>query len=377
MQDDFLRLLNGLGLDRELKLYLEIFKNTAKHKFAVVKIGSRSITTKIDLVAQDLAFLSKLGLTPVVIHACPAGYNGTLSDKLVNLINANGGAAMNASERVLTKDGSSVNLEELEGICTSDCIPVLSCLNVSSDLIAKELVDALEPKKFIMITEESGILDENGKIISHIDLKNDLEKLIETQIITGRMLEKIKTIKQLLQKHPTTVVEICSAENLLKELFTVRGSGTFIRSGAKFDVKNSFTQVETKKVKTLIENSFGKKLSPTYFETPIECIFVERKYNAVAIIRKIGKVYYLDKFAVAKKSQGNGLGDALWNLITSKYPNFIWRSSTTNTINNWYFKQCDGTQKRGKWIVYWKGLDEHQASDLIDQIAEIEPSMLS
>lgn len=376
MQGDFLRLLNGLGLDRELKLYLELFKNTEKHKFAIIKIGTRSITNKIDLVAQDLAFLSKLGLTPIVVHSCPKGYDETLTDKLVNLINTHQGAAINANERAIIKPELKIDLDEIDRICQSDCIPVISCTKVSSNIIAKELVNAIEPKKFIIITEDSGIRDNNDKIISHIDLENDFEVLKEKQAIPHPMLERVSAIKQLLEKHQSLIVEICSAENLLKELFTIKGAGTYIRSGAKFITANSFDEVDKNKVKTLIENSFNRKLAPNYFEMPVEKIFIERKYNAIAIVTKFQDVYYLDKFAVAKKSQGNGLGETLWKAVTSKYPSLAWRSTETNPINNWYYKQCDGAQKRGKWIVYWKGLDEHQASKIIENITQIPRTIL-
>lgn len=376
MQDDFLRLLNGLGLDRELKIYLEIFKNTPKHQFAVIKIGSRSITNKIDLVAQDLAFLSKLGLTPIVVHSCPKGYDETLTDKLVNLINSHQGAAINANERAIIKPELKIDLDEIDRICQSDCIPIISCTKVSSNIIAKELVSAIEPKKFIIITEESGIRDTNDKIISHIDLENDFNELKQKQTISNPMLERVAAIRQLLEKHPALIVEICSAENLLKELFTVKGAGTYIRSGAKFITASSFDEVDKDKVKTLIENSFNRKLAPNYFEMPVEKLFIERKYNAIAIVTKFQDIYYLDKFAVVKKSQGNGLGETLWKVVINHYPALAWRSTETNPINNWYYKQCDGAQKRDKWIVYWKGLNEHQASKIIENITQIPRTIL-
>ena len=30
---------------------------------------------------------------------------------------------------------------------------------------------------------------------------------------------------------------------------------------------------------------------------------------------------------------------------------------SNNLINDFYKKQCDGMQKAGNWIIYWKGLN--------------------
>ena len=68
MKETALKILKSFGLDKELELYLQMFQKTPAHKFAVVKISGSTLEDKMRLVAEDLAFLSKLGLTPIVIH---------------------------------------------------------------------------------------------------------------------------------------------------------------------------------------------------------------------------------------------------------------------------------------------------------------------
>ena len=68
MKETAMKILKSFGLDKELELYLQMFQKTPRHKFAVVKISGSTLEEKMRLVAEDLAFLSKLGLNPIVIH---------------------------------------------------------------------------------------------------------------------------------------------------------------------------------------------------------------------------------------------------------------------------------------------------------------------
>lgn len=431
MKEEIIKVLRSLVREEELQLYLRIFQKTPSHKFAVIKIGGDSLSKKLPIIVEDLVILSKLGLYPIVVHgggkpidlalekksisvkkvnnlrvtdkqtiAVVKDVLTGITDKLVASIKKRGGSAINVNDlgiiRIKKKslvdgvdlgfvgDVTDVEISKLRDLCKKGVIPVFASIgyigdnayNINADTLANEIVKKLIPKKFILITETGGILDKNGKLISAIDTQTDLPCLIKEKVITEGMLLKVKEIKQLLEKAPGTVVEICSAENLLTELFTVKGSGTFVRCGANFVIQNNFKGLNLNKIKKMLEKSFEKELVTDYFKQPADLIILEKNYSGIAVIKKLKKHYYLDKFAVAKSAQGNGLGKTLWHVIKNKYPSFIWRSSMDNPINNWYFKKCDGGQKSGKWIVFWHNIAYSKLSKLIPVISDLPPTMV-
>lgn len=431
MKDTLMKFLTSLGLENELELYLRLFKQSKPHKFAVIKISGATLSEHMNAVSDDLAFLSKLGIYPIVVHGGGKPIDEALKKKgivskkinglrvtdeesikvvskvlnkltttLVTSINKKGGRAINVNDLGMIEiqktnsvgnidlgfvaDVTDIHADKLKELCSSGHIPVLASLgkikkstyNINADILSNEIVKKIKPKKFILLTGTGGILDKDGKIISAIDIKYDLKDLIDNNIISEGMLLKVQEVEKLLKHVPDTIVEICSPENLLKELFTVKGSGTFVRYGGNFIIKKSFSGLNTKKIKSLLEESFGKVLIDNYFDDPIDHIILEKDYSAIAIIKKLHTQYYLDKFAVSKNAQGNGLGKSVWCLIKKHYPSLIWRSTIENPINSWYFKNADGVQKNHQWVVFWYNMKPSTASSLFKEICSMPKTLL-
>jgi acetylglutamate kinase len=412
MNETVMKILKSFGLDKEMALYLQAFQKTPVGKFAVIKISGRVLQEKMPMVAEDLAFLSQLGLSPIVIHdadnaADAEGRKGdvqkasnALTSKLVSMINEKGGRAINANgmnivevERKPSGDVTGpdfvgkvkrIKKDKIFKVCKAGYVPVLASLGyendvaygINADTLASWLVKMTRPKKFILVTESGGVLDKNGGVISTIDIHADLPDLIGQDMITGGMLPKVQEIETLLDSNPTMVVEVCSAENILQELFTIKGSGTFIRHGGNLIVRKSFRGLNIGKIKKLLTESFGKSLVPEYFDDPVDCVVVDRDYNGLMVIKRVGGVPYLDKFAVAKSAQGNGLGKTMWYFIKKRYDTLIWRSAPSNQIDSWYLKNCDGMQKSGPWIIFWYNLDRSRAIKLIPIISRMKRTLV-
>jgi len=418
MKETLLRILKSFGLDKELELYLRLFKRTPRQRFAVIKISGSTLEDNLDVLAKDVGFLTKLGLYPIVVHGCSrqvaralraAGQNGgrgdraerlvartlnRLTDRFVNAVNREGGSAINANDCCLVSAApparagdvgriAGINTQRLERVCRSGHVPVIGSLGwngeravyVDSDALASEIVRRAKPRKFILMTKMGGVFDRENRIMSTLDLQTDMPELARTSAVDAGMLAKLSELRTLLKDMPGTVVEICSPENLLRELFTVAGSGTLLRYGGNFAFKRSFRDVGVKRARRLLEDSFGKALSPDYFRGMVDLVILEKEYSCIAIVKRVRRVPYLDKFAVSQSAQGNGLGKALWHLLRGRYPSLIWRSSIRNPVNEWYFKNCDGAQKRGDWIVFWYGLDARTANRLVPVIASLPRTM--
>ena len=122
-----------------------------------------------------------------------------------------------------------------------------------------------------------------------------------------------------------------------------------------------FGTVDKLKFKDLLEDAFSKKLVKDYFTYANPKLIIiadnDKKYLGAIVVEKIaGNIYYLDKIAVVKEFQRNGIGKKLWEELNLKSEKLVWRAKENNPINNFYQSRCEGMQKTGEWIIYWRGL---------------------
>ena len=106
-------------------------------------------------------------------------------------------------------------------------------LNVNADWAASRIAQALEIRKLIYLTDQNGILDAHGQVLSELDAA-ELEDLIRTGVVHGGMLAKAKTILHAMKNKIQDIHIINSKRphSLIEELFTNRGIGTVCRPRA-------------------------------------------------------------------------------------------------------------------------------------------------
>jgi acetylglutamate kinase len=108
-----------------------------------------------------------------------------------------------------------------------------NALNVNADWAATRIAQALAINKLIYLTDQDGIYDEQGTIISQVDAAQ-LEELIETKVVKNGMLTKCKTILSALNEGIDNI-HIINAKQpnaLIQELFTNQGVGTICKKRA-------------------------------------------------------------------------------------------------------------------------------------------------
>ena len=72
-----------------------------------------------------------------------------------------------------------------------------------------------------------------------------------------------------------------SVEELAKELFTHRGSGTLVKLGEKVQKYTKWDEIDLPRLRTLIESSFGRSLVDDYFErTKLFRAYISENYRA-------------------------------------------------------------------------------------------------
>ena len=70
-------------------------------------------------------------------------------------------------------------------------------LNINADYLARAVAISLGAKKLILMTDVKGVL-ENGQVLEHLNFV-DVQKKIESCVITGGMIPKIQSAVQTVQ----------------------------------------------------------------------------------------------------------------------------------------------------------------------------------
>lgn len=102
--------------------------------------------------------------------------------------------------------------------------------NINADWAASRIASQLGVTKMLFLTDQDGILDQDGKLMPELDA-GELLQLIEDGTVKGGMLAKAKTVLYAVQ-HKVTDVHILNARRphaLVEELFTDAGIGTVCR----------------------------------------------------------------------------------------------------------------------------------------------------
>lgn len=417
-------LLSQLGSSREAREYLRKYSDNSG-QFAIIKVGGEVIENDLPRLASAIGFLHHVGLFPIIIHGAGVQLNQALSDAGIESNKINGVRVTTAEVMSVVRpviyrlnralisalDNLAIRTRSIQhgvfeceyenqeqlGLVGKVCqvypesilsaiqegaLPIVTCLgettggqvmNINADVAAAHLILEIQPQKIIFISPTGGLLDDNGQIISAINLQTDYERLMGSEWVHSGMRLKLQQISDLLGKLPnSSSVSITSADNLTRELFTHRGAGTLIRRGEGFSIESELTGLRMTELKTLIETCFGRTLTDKYFETmELESLIWAGSGRAAGVMdRGVNGIAYMDKFAVTPTAQGEGVGAALWQQIQSRYPKLYWRSRADNPVNSWYNKQSDFCIRRGKWQVFGYGVtDLSQIQQLVDDAA--------
>ena len=410
VRQTIVRLLSSMASAKEIDQYLKRFSQIDAKRFAVVKVGGAVLRDDLDALTSSLAFLQQVGLTPIVVHGVGPQLDEELAARGIakqtidglrvtspetlgvvrrvfqsqnlNLVEALQQADARATSILsgvfeaefidrsalgLVGRIARVNLAPIEASLRAGSIPVIASLgetvggqilNVNADFAASELVRVLMPYKIIFLTGPGGLLDGDGRIIDSINLSTEYEELMAQPWISGGMRVKIEQIKDLLDRLPlTSSVSITRPDELAKELFTHKGSGTLVRRGERVDVHTCWSTLDSVRLRALIEAGFGRRLVPDYFDsTRLFKAYVSENYRAALLLTREDGCAYLDKFAVADDAQGEGLGRAAWQVMRAQNPQLFWRSRHHNIINPFYDAESDGFYKEPTWKVYWYGI---------------------
>jgi acetylglutamate kinase len=101
--------------------------------------------------------------------------------------------------------------------------------NINADTAAGAIAGALRAKRFLLLTDVDGVLDQDKKLIRQMT-RADARSLIDSGIATGGMIPKLETCIAALDSgvEAAVIVDGRKPHALLVELFTAHGAGTLV-----------------------------------------------------------------------------------------------------------------------------------------------------
>ncbi|EKE78315.1 acetylglutamate kinase [Oceanibaculum indicum] len=134
-----------------------------------------------------------------------------------------------------------VNTEVLRVFNDTKFIPVIAPVgigedgqtyNINADTAAGAIAGALNASRLLMLTDVSGVLDKDKKLIDELTLA-DVDRLIREGTISGGMIPKVETCVQAVEGgvDAAVILDGRGEHAVLLEIFTEHGAGTLIRRG--------------------------------------------------------------------------------------------------------------------------------------------------
>ncbi|XP_063759107.1 N-acetylglutamate synthase, mitochondrial [Eleginops maclovinus] len=248
--------------------------------------------------------------------------------------------------------------------------------------VTAAIARALQPHKVMFLNESGGLRSPGSKVLDTVSLPSDLPALVSAAWLSPAEHRRVSAVSGLLhQLLSDSSAVITSADTLLTELFSHRGSGTIFKIGDPIHRYTSLEGIDVNRLLALISKTFDKPLKHDYIASltgRLHSIYLSEGYSAAAIVTKEpvnGGSPYLDKFVVSSSKQGQGTSHILWECIRRDLGKLFWRSRTSNRINPWYFKHCEGSFNDGAWTVFWFGLtDIRDSYELVEYTKHLPDS---
>ncbi|AOP34510.1 acetylglutamate kinase [Leptospira tipperaryensis] len=347
-QEILLKLLEVTENTKDSFQFLKLFRSIEPEKFAVIYADSGTLMESAEALLYNLKLLHKLELYPVVV------------------LDKDGISYTNLFYRNHTKEDTDSTLPgklfrhfnqvetSVASALAENKLPVFIAEERGSGLFEflTNLCSSLKTKKLIYLNPRGGIYS-NGEKVSIYDVDSTISPDPIDSVLFHSCNELYKNVKD-----PEFGIAITSASSLLKELFTIKGSGTLIRKKNRIDFISDLNSIPKPKINHLIETAFQRSLKPNFWNQEFAGILLESEYKGCALVKNTPYGFFLSKFAVDEIARGEGVGRDIWDQMVQRFPVLFWRARKENSISKWYTKVCDGMQKEGIWIYFWIGVKE-------------------
>ncbi|TGK15385.1 acetylglutamate kinase [Leptospira fluminis] len=377
-QEILLKLLEVTENSKDSFQFLKLFRSLEPEKFAVIHAGAEALAESAEALLYNLKLLQKLELFPVVVlekegisyanlfYRSPTLPKTTLKEFKEDHLED----VLPGSHNLPAKwfRDPSHSLESVRSAISERKIPVFVTDLGGSEIHSylANLGKELKSKKLILLTPRGGIHSPDGKKISILDVHSK-EQVSQEDEPLRKEADRIFT----LVGDPNFHIAVASAPSLLKELFTIKGSGTLFRQKNRIEHHSSARNLDREKLNNLVEEAFRKRLKPGFWKQDFSAILLESAYKGCALLQNTPWGTFLSKFAVNEIARGEGVGRDIWDEMLSRHPKIFWRARSENTISKWYAKECEGLQKEGIWIYFWIGLEDKEIPEVCSYLRSL------
>lgn len=366
-----LTFLESVGRRSEAELYLQLFRRRPKASFAVLVPEANLAEASTRLLAQHLSYLARLGLfAPVLLGLFHPESAERVAEKLVRELPDVPTRVHGDHERELARRV----VAELE----AETVPIVVGSTRARQMLT-ELVGGTRAPKVVFIgrrglgPDRDLALDTGVRLpvgsagISVVNLRTDYEPLIRAGVLDERERELLELARELIAAAPERLlVSITSPLTVLHELFTERGAGTLVKPGSNICRHAGYAEVDRVRLRALLEASFARPLSDSFFDAHPVTLYLEEAYRGAAVLTAGRGADFLTKFAVDPVARGEGIGRDLWQAMVREHPRLYWRARPDNPISAWYLGECDGMVRTETWQVFWRGVPPAEVTPLID-----------
>lgn len=218
--------------------------------------GGPQISQRLDRLGVETRFVEGRRFTDhqtlEVVHEVLMRINGAF----VSYLNGHGVSAWGCNgldgemlqarlrdERLgLVGEVEAVNLRPIKSLIEQGYVVVIAPLaaghdsqplNVNADTVAGEVARALEAEKLVLFTDVPGVLDSAGVVVPELS-RAQVELMLQDGTIRGGMIPKIQACLRALETVPRAhVLDGRVPHALIRELFTREGVGTMLTRTAK------------------------------------------------------------------------------------------------------------------------------------------------
>ncbi|NJM10512.1 MAG: acetylglutamate kinase [Synechococcaceae cyanobacterium SM1_2_3] len=233
----------------------------------VVHGGGPQISNLLKRIGKESRFVDGMRVTDSeTMDVVEMVLGGLVNKEIVNNINRQGGCAVgltgkdgdliHARKLNLTRQGPDVEAPEIidmghvgevasidksivETLISGNFIPVIAPIgvgpdgqsyNINADLVAGKIAEVLRAEKLILLTDTTGVLDQQGNLLTGLDARQ-VQALIDDDTIHGGMLPKVACALDAVRGgvKAAHILDGRIEHAVLVELFTDAGIGTKIQ----------------------------------------------------------------------------------------------------------------------------------------------------
>ena len=235
-------------------------------KPVIVHGGGPKISAIMEKMGKKPAFVKGLRVTDEdTMEIVEMVLGGLINKEIVTLINSHGGSAIGltgkdgklikARKKSIQKVSPETGVPEIidlglvgeveqidprviYSLQNEGLIPVIApvganseniTLNINADYVAAAIASALKADKLVLLTDISGIMDDNNSLITSLKA-NDVFRLEGEGVISGGMIPKVSACVESLNNGVSKahIIDGRILHALLLEIFTQEGVGTEI-----------------------------------------------------------------------------------------------------------------------------------------------------